>query len=286
MNRGIGIRLGLIGDNIALSESPSLHRLAGRQFGIDVTYDLFVPRHLGQTYDEIFAACRDGGYRGLNITYPYKRLIVNHTQIDDPVVRAMGAVNTVIFYKGQPLGFNTDYSGFKAAYIASRRTQKPGIVSMVGAGGVGLAVAFGLADLGAKAIRLIDSDAKQAEALRDAVTTAYPRMVVELCGDVVSGSAGAEGLVNCTPVGMDGYAGSVFDQLALEAAKASAVWAFDAVYTPRDTEFLVGATAAGLEVISGWELFFHQGAHAWALFSGNAADESQLRKALMAGKPA
>jgi len=63
---------------------------------------------------------------------------------------------------------------------------------------------------------------------------------------------------------------------------AGAVWAFDAVYTPADTQFLTDAAAQGLAVISGWELFFWQGVHAWALFSGLPLDRDALRSALLA----
>lgn len=58
------VRLGLIGDNIKRSRSPDLHRLAGRLSGLDVSYDLFIPRDLGKDFDAVFDACRDSGLRG------------------------------------------------------------------------------------------------------------------------------------------------------------------------------------------------------------------------------
>jgi len=271
------LQLGLIGDNIAKSESPRLHRLAGQQFGIDVRYDLLVPWQINKTYDAIFNTCKTSGFRGLNITYPYKKLITDFVQINDPMVRAMGAVNTVLFENNQALGFNTDYSGFKAAYSRVRGAEKPGIVTMIGAGGVGLAVAFGLADLQADVIRLVDRDADAAEALAKAVMTANPDVAVEICDDTHAATKEADGLINCTPIGMDGYPGSVFDPDDMERA----TWAFDAVYTPRQTVFLNDAEAAGLKVISGWELFFYQGVDAWRLFHGTPADEHNLRASLL-----
>ena len=58
-------------------------------------------------------------------------------------------------------------------------------------------------------------------------------------------------------------------------------WAFDAVYTPVNTQFLQDASQAGLEIISGYELFFFQGVHAWKLFSGEDTDEVALRSLLL-----
>ncbi len=61
---------------------------------------------------------------------------------------------------------------------------------------------------------------------------------------------------------------------------AGAEWVFDAVYTPIETEFVLAATAEGLEIISGYELFFYQGVNAWDFFSGQPLDFGKLRKSL------
>ena len=66
------LKLGLIGDNIAASRAPDLHRIAGRLNNMDVQYDRLIPKELNQTFDQIFESCPDNGYQALNITYPYK----------------------------------------------------------------------------------------------------------------------------------------------------------------------------------------------------------------------
>ena len=68
------LKLGLIGDNIAASRAPDLHRIAGRLNNIDVQYDRLIPKEMNQTFDQIFKSCPDNGYQALNITYPYKRI--------------------------------------------------------------------------------------------------------------------------------------------------------------------------------------------------------------------
>lgn len=272
------LRLGLIGDNIARSRSPLLHRLAGDQNGIAVTYERLVPRDMGQSFEQVFDRCLTGGYRGINVTYPYKERVTAHLRIDDPLVRAMGACNTVIFEADGPRGFNTDYSGFVAAYERVRGKTATGPVLMIGTGGVGRAVAFGLARLGCTELRLVDRDPAKAEALADALQSAVPDMEISIWIDAENAAQGASGLINCTPVGMVGYDGT---PLRAEAI-AGSDWAFDAVYTPTDTQFLTDAEAAGLKIISGWELFFFQGVHAWSLFSGLGLDQAALRARLLA----
>lgn len=272
------IQLGLIGDNIAASHSPLLHRLVGQQNRLNVTYTRLVPPGLKQDFVTVFNGCRTGGYRGIHVTYPYKEKVVPMVTVDDPLVRGIGAVNTVIFTADGPKGRNIDYSGFVAAYRLVRRDAPAGAVCMIGTGGVGRAVAFGLVALGASEIRLADRDMAKAETLANDLRAAAPDTIITTHASAEQAAQNATGVINCTPEGMVGYDGTPIPRAAL----AGAEWAFDAVYTPADTQFLQDATAQGLAVISGYELFIYQGVHAWALFSGNLPlDKSALRAALL-----
>jgi len=274
------VRLGLIGDNIAKSQSPRLHRLAGAQNGRRVNYDRLVPVEMGKDFDGVFAYVVRSGYRGVNVTYPYKERAAAKVVVDDPLVRAIGAVNTILFDEGGPHGFNTDYSGFLAAYRRVRGDAPPGPVLMIGAGGVGKAVAFGLVALGLTEIRIADRDLPKAQALAAALVAARPGLSTVTGTDTAALATGASGIINCTPVGMLGYDGTPLSR----ALMAGGAWVFDAVYTPVDTQFLQDAAAEGLQVISGYELFFGQGVDAWRIFTGLQLDESRMRRELAEGK--
>lgn len=273
MTTASDLKLGLIGDNIARSRSPLLHRLAGAQNGIAVQYDRLIPRDMGESFDTVFDRCAERGYRGINVTYPYKERAARKVTVEDPLVRAIGAVNTVLFEAEGPRGQNTDYTGFIDGYRRVRGAAEPGIACLIGTGGVGRALAFGLVGLGAREIRLVDRDREKAEGLAGDLRAVDGAPLVRVFEDAVEAARGATGLLNGTPVGMVGYEGTPLPA----AAMGGADWAFDAVYTPVDTQFLEGATTAGLTVISGEELFFYQGVHAWAHFSGLPLDETRLR---------
>ncbi|MEN9060243.1 shikimate dehydrogenase family protein [Ponticoccus litoralis] len=277
MNDTPDLLLGLIGDNIARSRTPLLHRLAGAQNGKTVRYDRLVPKDMGETFDSVFDACAARGYRGINVTYPYKERAAKKVTVEDPLVRAIGAVNTVLFGPEGPRGFNTDYSGFTAAYRGLRGDTAPGTVCLIGTGGVGRAVAFALASMGAAEIRLVDRDAAKAQTMAAELRAASPGLRVTVAATAEAAARGADGIINCTPVGMVGYEGTPIEAQALTGA----TWCFDAVYTPVDTPFLGDAARAGLTVISGYELFFYQGVHAWAHFAGLPLDEAALRRSLL-----
>jgi quinate/shikimate dehydrogenase (NAD+) len=270
------LQLGLIGDNIAQSRAPLLHRLAGELAGVTVDYRRLVPRDLGTTFDETFSRAADGGYRGINITYPYKERAALKVEIDDPLVQAMGAVNTVIFASAGAKGYNTDYSGFVAAYRSRRGDTPAGRVCLIGAGGVGRAVAFGLLNLGLESLVLVDLDSAKAEDLATRLRLAAPGCDISVAAEAAAAAAGADGIVNCTQLGMVGYEGTPLPREALRGA----AWAFDAIYTPLVTRFLGDAEAEGLSVIGGYELFFHQGIDAWRIFADRPIEPAALRRAL------
>lgn len=270
------LKLGLIGDNIAQSKAPILHGIAGRLANLTISYERLVPRELGISFDETIAGCAANGFRGLNITYPYKEVAARRVEIDDPVVRAMGAINTVVFERSGPTGFNTDYSGMIAAYRGVRGDRAAGRVCMIGAGGVGKAIAFALLKLGLEALWIVDQDRTKAEDLAERLSAVAPGLPVSVVEETAAIAAQADGLINCTPVGMVGHEGTPLPRAQMRHGQ----WAFDAVYTPIETQFIADALAEGLTVISGYELFFHQGVDAWQLFAGHPVDTGQLRHLL------
>lgn len=270
------LKLGLIGDNIAASRAPDLHRIAGRLNNMDVQYDRLIPKELNQTFDQVFDSCPANGYRALNITYPYKEYVVPKVEIDDPMVRAIAAVNTVVFDGTLSKAYNTDYTGFIAAYEQVRANAAPGVCCLVGTGGVGRALAFGLVKLGADEIRLFDRDSAKARQLAYDLNALDAQTVVTAVDVLDVAVANCDGLLNGTPVGMVGYPGSAFEPKAI----ANAAWVFDAVYTPIETMFLQSAKVTGAQIISGYELFFFQGVHAWCHFSSRDVDTQKLRAAL------
>lgn len=275
-------KLGLIGNGISRSSAPRLHRLGGALCGLTVTYDLLDLQdqpspHLATT----LARCAAEGYWGVNITYPYKEQAAKLVAIADPVVRQIGSINTILFSNGVPgaelQGYNTDYTGFLRAYQSRFGAQKPGVVGIVGTGGVGKPVAFGLAQVGAAALRLYDLDQTKATAVATMIQQAMPQVAVQVCATLPEVTTGVDGLVNCTPVGMYQHPGTPVPAALIGGQR----WAFDVIYTPLETEFLATAHSRGLEILSGYELFFYQGVNAFELFTGRQVDEARLRAALM-----
>ena len=269
------IRLGLIGDNIAASRAPDLHHAAARICGIDVAYERLVPRDLGLTFDAVIDQAKVRGFRGLNITHPYKERILPFVTIEDTLLRAIGACNTVLFDE-RTIGLNTDYTGFVAAFRGCFSDMSPGVVAMAGSGGAGKAIGFALAGLGVSSLRLFDLDERKSHALAEALQRHRQGMTVHVTHTIQQACQDADGLINCTPLGMVGYGGNAFEGIAFAGRK----WVCDAVYTPLETTFLKQNKAAGVAILSGYDLFLYQGIHAFKWFTGLHVDATALRQAL------
>ena len=82
----------------------------------------------------------------------------------------------------------------------------------------------------------------------------------------------AEGVLNCTPIGYYQTPGCPIETSWLQEQ----AWCFDAVYTPRETEFLKAAQQKSINTLSGFELFFHQAHDAFTLFTGAQVSTQQL----------
>jgi shikimate dehydrogenase len=264
------VRLGLIGTGIGRSLTPFLQEATGAQLGLQLRYELFdIAADQANQIQTKLEQLNQAGYAGVNVTHPFKELAFDLVDVRDPMVRRIGAINTVRFSDAQ--GFNTDYSGFIRAYHHVRPHAEPGSVLVVGAGGAGKAVAFALVTLGASELRITDTDYAKAEQLAfslnqvGAQANAHPISELETISNV-------SGLVNCTPLGMYQYPGNPIPNALINHQ----LWVFDAIYTPLETEFLANARAKGLTVIRGSELMFYQALDAFEIWTGKKPNEPEL----------
>src|SRR6202011_5903447 len=107
--------------------------------------------------------------------------------------------NTVVVRDGMLIGHNTDTTGFARAVTHLVTASAHGAVALIGAGGVGKAIAFALAGLGVKELRIFDSErakAMQLAAKLEGLTKASAADSVE------DALRGVVGVVNASPVGM------------------------------------------------------------------------------------
>ncbi len=267
------VLLGLIGYPIAHSATPAMQEAAARAAGFEAHYHLIEVEGAGSGD---LAAMLDGvrrlGFSGINVTYPYKEAVVPLLDALSPDAAAMGAVNTIVVTDGRLTGHNTDASGFATAYRKLSRQDGDRPVAIIGAGGVGKAIAFALSGSGVRALRLYDIDRSKCEALALALAD---RARIEIAPSAAAAAEGAAGIVNGTPLGMAPNREMPVPASVLQPAQ----WIADSVYHPLWTPLMKAAQSIGATVMSGRELAINQALDAFTLFTGAEASETAMTSA-------
>lgn len=273
------LRAGLIGDYISQTRLPAALRLMGAAHGIGLDFTLIDTSDRPEfDFADTVAVLQAAGWHGVSVTHPYKQAAATYAATGMIAeVRHLGASNLLIF--GDPIwGGNTDYTGFLSAWHANMGDTLVGTVAMAGAGGVARALGPALARLGADEIRIFDLSEGHAKDLAGVIGSCARVVAADQWPDAVRG---ANGLVNATPMGMTYQPGSAFatDLIGVQD------WAFDAVYTPTNTDFLTDCTLAGLRVLSGFDLFRHMAMRSFQAYTGITPDPAQTLKMLAPLRP-
>lgn len=216
--------------------------------------------------DEVATFVRDGAWRGLNVTIPYKRRAAELADERSPRVERLGAANTLVRREdGSILAENTDVLGFSWMLARFCRRELGSSVSEA----LGSRKALVLGSGGAsQAVRL----ALEEYAGMDVVTVS--RSGKETYEGLARRHADAALVVNTTPVGMfPNCPASPLDEETLSAL-TGLVAVLDVVYNPRRTGLLLAAERLGLPAESGLAMLVAQALYASELFQGRDLDDS------------
>jgi shikimate dehydrogenase len=253
----------VIGDPVAHSKSPLIHKFWLEKLGIEGDYRaLRVPADGLQAYFE--ARRSDPAWRGCNVTLPHKERI--RPLVEEARLYATDAINCVVPRDGRLVGFNTDMSGIGNA-IGGIDTWAP--VCIIGSGGAASATIADMDILAVYQFNLIARNRERALAL----VAAYGEH-----GKVFSFEQAAEAmddclaLINASPLGMQGFEPMPESVLAaLGGLRKDEAFVLDMVYAPPRTELLRRAEERGLTTIDGLTMLVGQAREAFALFFGAEA---------------
>lgn len=260
---------GVIGWPVRHSRSPDIHNAAYRALGLDWTY-VALPVPPGQV-----RAALDGmralGIEGLSVTMPHKAPAAAAVDALSADAVALGAVNSLRRDGDRLVGDNTDGGGFVDSLLAEDVEPAGRRCVVLGAGGAARAVIRALALAGAEAVVVVARDPGRA-----ATAAALAGAAGRVGGH--DDLAGADLLVNATPLGMGDDETLAADPGALPAGAVVA----DLVYHPRRTPLLAAAEARGLRTVGGIGMLVHQAARQLEAWTGERAPIEVMRAAVEA----
>src|SRR5438067_4302726 len=265
----------VIGDPVAHSKSPRIHKFWLRQLGLDYDYRAtqVAPSELAGFVDKRRA---DPEWCGCNVTLPHKQAAAALVAELVPPAGSLGAVNCITRTGARDpalVGANTDVAGFMEPlrpWLAGVPTYRFGHV--FGTGGAALAASHALDRAGVTVVNYGRS--------RDKAIGLRRRL--ELWDDHLACDMNALGtgvweepangdrldiLVNATPLGMTGYPPLPVD---LDTCPPGTI-VYDLVYAPIETPLLRAARARSLPTIGGLAMLVGQAAAAFELFFAQAA---------------
>src|SRR6266571_3480411 len=244
---------GVMGWPVMHSRSPLLHNYWFQQHHLAGTY---VPLAIPPAgLKAALRALHSLGFAGCNLTLPHKQEAMKWVDEVDTVAKSIGAISCVVVRPdGSLAGTNNDCYGF----IQSVREEQPGWRAdagpsvVIGSGGGARAVCYGLAQEGAREIRLVNRTLARAKSIAEEFGGPIKALPWEQRHDALEDAAM---VVNTTSCGMVGQ-GAL--DLELDKLPKTAL-AADIIYIPLETPFLAAARKRGNRTVNGLGMLLNQG---------------------------
>lgn len=241
---------GCIGNPLGHSFSEIIHSKIGRY---EYKLHQLPPEEL-----DAFMKGRD--FLGINVTIPYKQDVIPYLGEIDGMARDIGAVNTIVNRDGKLYGYNTDFSGMRAAIARAGIEIKEKKVLVLGTGGTSRTAVAVAKDLGAKSVLRVSRSGREG-----AIT--YE--------DAYQSHADADIIINTSPVGM--YPN--IDGVPVDIEKFPRLsGVFDAVYSPLKTRLILAAEKRNIKAAAGLYMLVYQGVIASEHFLGEKLPEGLADK--------
>ena len=214
---------GCIGKKLTHSFSKEIHAQLA-----DYNYEL-----IELTEDEIAPFFAKKDFAAINVTIPYKQMVIPYLDSISPVAQRIGAVNTIVNKDGKLYGDNTDYYGMKALVERVGIDLNGRKVLILGTGGTSKTAQVLAADLGAAEVLTVSRKKTEAYITYD---------------EAVSDHCDAQVIINTTPSGM--YP-NCEDRPIDISCFPRLEGLIDAVYNPLRTNLVLDAQERGIKAEGG-----------------------------------
>ena len=228
------MRYGLLGEKLGHSFSKDIHNSLG-----EYSYDLIEVRR-----DKLEEFIQKREFCGLNVTIPYKEVVIPYLDGIDEMAKAIGAVNTIVNRNGKLYGYNTDFYGMEMLFSHAKIDPADKVVAILGSGGTSKTAEAVVRHLGAREAVKVSRGRKDGAIEYDEL---YER------ADEV------DIIVNTTPLGMFPNT----DGCAIDLSRFKNVsGVIDAVYNPLRTRLIIEAEKRGIRAEGGLYMLVAQAVRA------------------------
>ena len=242
----------VIGSPIEHSLSPKLHNYWLKNNNIEAIYGKLETHE--SDLPELFKNLKEKKLDGLNVTVPYKKVVIPYIDILSGHALRTQSVNTISLYNGNLVGHNTDIDGFEISIKKLNYDVNDKTIIILGAGGVVPSIIYALKKMDASKIILSNRTKEKAEALKKI----FKDLKVLDWGEIVD----FDMIINATSLGLKEN-----DKFGIDFTKAGRnKLYYDVIYEPYNTEFSDAASFAGNAYENGLNMFLFQAQKAFNIW--------------------
>lgn len=240
----------VIGNPIQHSLSPELHSFWINENKINASYEKKLLDKEG--VKEIIKDVKNNLIEGLNVTVPYKNLVIQYLDELTPEAERTQSVNTVYMKDKKIVGHNTDIAGFELAIRYAKYDVSGKKVLIIGAGGVTPSIIHALLKMNCNEIFIMNRTKEKAEEIKKIFT----QIQVKNWGEKVDFDL----IINTTSIGLKN------DKLNLDLNVTKKMF-FDLIYNPIKTPFLYNAEKNGNRIENGLMMFVYQAHQSFVIWN-------------------
>ncbi len=254
LNDNTGI-YGIVGNPVMHSLSPQIHNPGFHKIHYNAVYVPF----LSESIRSFLTLAEMLRMRGFSVTVPFKVDVVKYLGNITREVKQIGSCNTVVRVPNMWKGTNTDYYGFIHPIEKEIDDGRIKSALVIGAGGAAKAIVWALKMRNVKVMIVNRTKSKADELAR----------LYGVGSDSLDNISQYEGkvdlVVQATNMGLHPYE----DVNPAEKFHFSGKEiAYDIVYKPKYTKFLIAAEKAGCSLKFGWDMLMEQGKLQFESFTG------------------
>lgn len=238
---------GLLGEKLGHSFSKEIHEYIN-----DYTYNL-----IEQSKNDFDSFMLKRDFKAINVTIPYKEMVIPYLSYIDPKAKEIGAINTIVNKDNNLYGYNTDYLGLKKLIENNNITLENKKVLILGTGGTSKTAYVLSKDLGAKEI------IKVSRTKKDNLITYEEAILYHKDTEVI---------INTTPCGM--YPN---DDLVIKLDEFNNLAAvIDVIYNPLKTKLIREANKLNIKAVNGLYMLVAQAVYASYIFINKEVEENKI----------
>lgn len=277
---------GIVGYPVAHSLSPLMHSAAFKELGVHAVYKLFPLKE--NELEGFFQQLKESSspISGLNVTVPYKEIVLRYLDNVSSLAQKIMAVNTIVINRKRNLiGYNTDAPGFLSHLVELGFNTREKKIAILGAGGSARAILAVLCLIPERpdSIKIYNRTPARLDALLEDLRARIDASIVEMAPSIDDlNIPEVDMLINTTSVGMNADDACLIDEDLFH----SGLLVYDLVYNPPQTPLLKMARGRGARVANGLGMLYYQGVLSfqhWANVQLDDAVKQKMRQALEKG---